>query len=120
MQTPEANVSRKGFPAIKLSMPGLTTKDSGAADFDNFRSRNSSFLDNQRRNEESQVILNVGRNQTFRHHSLALGSTVRHYQTLSDMPALPSKYSKIRDKLSPQQSSKLTMNKVPDMMDILK
>lgn len=53
MHTPKSSVSRKGFPAIKLSMPGLAVEESGAAEFDNFRSRNTSFLDKQRRNEES-------------------------------------------------------------------
>ena len=51
---------------------------------------------------------------------MALGSTVRHFQTISDFPVIPSKLDRARSNLKPRDAQKLTAKKLPEMVDALK
>ena len=80
METERASAA-KAFPAVRLDMNGITTHRNRQSNSGMFRSKNSSFLDN--RGSEAGVsqttATKAGRNFGFRNHSLALGSTVRHF-----------------------------------------
>ena len=56
------------------------------------------------RNNDSMVSLGAGgRKSGFRHHSLALGTTVRHFQTINDFPTMPNDRKRGGRDLSPEE-----------------
>ena len=112
MKSSSVTSTSKAFPAVRNSLPknqtARETRDSSAM----FRTRNNSVIDS---------IESVGgkRNFGFRNHSFALGSAVRHFQTISNFPEMPSKLERVTDRTNIKQIQKNTIKKVPAMMDAL-
>ena len=118
MQSPKATVS-KGFPAVRNSLPGDMT-DRKANYSGSLRSKNSSFLENRDSNMGvSQSTANKTRSRTFgfRNHSHALGSTIRHFQTISDFPEIQSPRG---GSTNNKDYAKMASKRVPDVMEALK
>ena len=132
----KANATAKTFPAVKNCIPALGTaagklrsgNGGGRATSSMFhQSKNSgSFLDERGGGDTSRTTAMTRVNKAaggkfgFRNHSLALGSTVRHFQTITDFPIIPSKHERARSNLNSRDAKKITMSKVPDAFDALK
>ena len=60
------------------------------------------------------------RNFGFRNHSHALGSTVRHFQTLTDFPSIAAKPGRSSSTVVQKEAQKQTLKQVPDILEQLK
>lgn len=90
-----------------------------------FKSSNRKAYFETKRNSENIISQTTAtrkmtKNFGFRNHSLALGSTVRHFKTMSDFPKISSKVDRARSNMNPKECQKETIQQVPLMMNSLK
>ena len=99
-EVPNITVSKGGFPTARNSLPGISTQRETMAMSGMFRSKNSSFLDQRNLSIGESTVRGAKNNRAFgfHNHSFALGSTVRHFQTISDFPSLPSKLDRVQNR----------------------
>ena len=123
----KANATAKVFPAVRHSLPGIESDIKGGRTTQaSWNSKNNSrvgFLDAAGGGDTSRttaVTRKTGKTFGFRNHSFALGSTVRHFNTMSDFPAIPSKLERAKSNMNDKDAQKMTASKVPDIMDVLK
>ena len=95
-----------------------------------YRSKNQSFLDNRnsdaglysaRNLEGAEGLGKKGSAFGFRNHSHALGSTLRHFTTISDFPELPANVTRAKgNEAQITEWQRKTKKQLPDIMDALK
>ena len=105
MLSPSPASGSKAFPAVRHTSPQVKFKAGNRATSGKYRSKNQSFLDNRnsdaglysaRNLDGANGLGNRGSTFGFRNHSHALGSTLRHFTTISDFPELPANVTRTK------------------------
>ena len=112
---------QKAFPAVKNPLPGSEARETMNTTNNSFRKSRNTFME-QRNSEHASLSTGTRTNKNFgfRNHSLPLGSTVRHFSTMSDFPKIKSKGERARSNMNPTDSQRETVRSVPRIMESLR